>query len=224
MWRGLSLKCMIASCVAVFFLGVAFLCFFFFFRNRAYFQSPVRFDCVMAIRVDFSTPGTYSATITSKPRYVENAYLVLDLPKRVLSETDPTLLITGLKGTYEIIDNDGKQIIRGSIVEDPNYLKSHLSKNFIGLGKIGSWYEFVQWQINVNIKQGATNLKGIPQRLILFDRNSNLSMNEDIRTLFGMVNLILAIAIFIVIIVSVRKQKQLGNDHQKVKPVEKLNS
>lgn len=217
MWRGLSLRCKIASCVAIFFLIVAGLCFLRVFMNRAYFRSQTRFCCLTAMRVDFSTPGTYSASVISKPRYIENAYLVLDLPKRVLSETNPEAILSGLEGNFEIMDKDGKRIIWGSIPGDPNNLKSHLSKNFISLTKIGSFYEFVQWQMNITITKGARRLEGIPHRLVMFDRDSNLSISEDIRTLFGMASLILAVVILIIVAaLSQKKKRKLIESNTKV--------
>jgi len=216
MWRGLSLRCKIAVFVAVFFLCVAGYCFFFRFRNQAYFRSHVRFDCVTAIRVDFSAPGTYSASVISKPRYIENAYLVLDLPKRVLSETNPEALLSGLEGSFEIMDEDGKQIIWDSIPRDANNLKSHLSENFISLTKIGSCYEFVKWQMNITITKGARRLKGIPHRLVMFDRDSNLNISEDICTLFGLASLILAVIILIVVTAVSRRKRKLIEGNPKV--------
>ena len=208
MWRGLSIRCKIASCVAVFFLGVAGLCFFSVFMSRAYFRSRARFCCLMAIRVDFSAPGTYSSSINSKPHYLENTYLYLDVPKQVLSKTDPKVLLSGLKGTYEIIDTDGKRIFGGSLITDPNNLKSRHFKNLIELIHHFEWYEFVQWQINITITQGAAQLKDIPQQLILFDLSHNYMMQEDLRKLFGWANLILAVTILIIVaIVSFRKRK-----------------
>ncbi len=220
MWRGLSLRCKIATFVAVIFFIVAGYCFFLRFRNQAYFRSSARFDCVMAMRVDFSVPSIYSATVMSKPRYIENAFLALDVPERILSKTDPEALLSGLEGTFEIVDKEGKRIYYDSLITDPNSLKSRHFKNFIEFYHFPSWYEFVQWQVNINITHGASRLEGIPHRLVLFDRNYNVSINEDIRTLFGLVNLIIAVIIFIVIIVSMRKKEQLGNDQQKVEVTE----
>lgn len=212
MRRGLSLKCKIATCVAIFFLGVAGFCFFSYWMNLAYFRSRARFCCLMAIRVDFSAPRTYSSSINSKPMFLEKAFLALDVPKRVLTKTDPELLLSGLEGTYEIIDTDGKRIIRGSIIGDPNDLKSRHFKNLIELIQFSSWYEFVQWQINITITQGAPRLKDVPQRLVLYDQSGNYMIQEDLRKLFGLANLILGVVILIIVsAVSIYKKKQLSS-------------
>jgi hypothetical protein len=227
MWRGISLKCKIAIyiaiCVSVFFIGVAGFWFYFCLANRAYFRSWIRFDCiVVAMRVDFSTPGNYSATINSKPRFLENAYLELDLPKRALSETDPKVLVEGLKGTFEIVDNEGKHLFGGSIPEDPNDLKSYNSKNFIRLRKIGSFYEYVHWQMNITITKGAKRLKGIPHRFVVFSRYPSSRSDEFFCMLFGLANLGLAIIILsVVTVLSVRKKKQSVNNQEKVEVAEK---
>ena len=219
MWRGLSLRCKIAVFVAVFFLGVAGLCFFHVFMNRDYFRSQARFYCLMAIKVDFSVPGVYSASVNSKPHYLENAFLALDVPRRVLSKTDPRELISGLEGNFEVIDKDGRRIIWGSIIGDPdwggdpNNIKSRYFKNLIELSHFASWYEFVQWQININITQGAQNLKDIPQRLILYDRNFNYMNQEDFCKLYGWASLIIAVIILIVVAaLSLRKRKLIECD------------
>ena len=211
MWRGLSLKCKIASFVALFFLGLASLCFYHVFMNRAYFRSQARFCCLMAMRVDFSAPGSYSASINSKSHYFDNAFMALDVPRRVLSKTDPEELISGLEGTYEIIDKDGKRIIRDSIIGDPNNLRSRYFKDLIELIHFASWYEFVQWQINITITQGAAQLKDIPQQLILFDQGL-FSKIDDLCKFYGWASLILAVIIlFIVAAVSLRKRKLIEN-------------
>ncbi len=213
MWRGLSLRCKIAVFVAVFFLCVTGLCFFHVFMNRAYFRSQARFYCLMAIKVDCSVPGKYSASVKSKPHYLENAFLALDVPRRVLSKTAPEELISGLEGTFAVIDKDGKRIIWGSIVGDPNNVKSRYFKNLIELIHFASWYEFVEWQININITQGAQNLKDIPQRLILYDRNFNYMNQEDFRKLYGWASLIIAVIILIVVAaLSLRKRKLIECD------------
>ena len=204
----------IATCVVVFFLGVAGVCFFSSLVNRAYFRSQARFGCLMALSVDLSTPGTYSASFDYRP-IIENAFLGLDVPKAILSETSPDVLVSGLQGTFTILDADGSRIFRGRLVQDPNNLIARHFKNLIQLVYLGSWYGEVKWQINVTITQGAPRLKGIPQRLVLFDNQHAFRFKDDFYTFFGSIVLLLAVIIFIVVAAAyLRKRKRLKNGQQ----------
>ena len=63
--------------------------------------------------------------------------------------------------------------------------------------------------MNVKITEGARLLKGIPHRLVLFDRYSISKGNELIHTLFGSGNLILAILILFVVAMSIHKKRRI---------------
>jgi len=158
----------VATCVGVFFLGVAAYFFFLSYVNRAYFWHPARFGCLAAISVDLSTPGTYTASFDyGQP--IHNGFLGLDVPERILSNTSPDVLLAGLQGTYAIFDADGKQFIKGPLVEDPNRIRTRYYQKIIELRDLGDWYGRVKWKINATIIQGAPNLKGIPHRLVFID-------------------------------------------------------
>ncbi|HUV62718.1 MAG TPA: hypothetical protein VMW24_02410 [Sedimentisphaerales bacterium] len=161
----------IATCVAVFFLGVAGVSFLLFYANRAYFWHPARFKCLAALSVDFSTPGTYSASFNYYPPIISDGLVGLDIPKRTLSQTPPEVLLSGLQGTYSILDAEGRRIFNRPLVEESNKTKMLWRRNIIVLGNLGSWYDNkVAWQMNVTVTQGAAHLERIPHRFVLMDR------------------------------------------------------
>jgi hypothetical protein len=165
----------------------------------------------MALRVDFSTPGTYTASF-EYDQPIHNCFLGLDVPDRILSDMSPDVLLSGLQGTYAIIDEDGKQIIRGPLVGDPNEIRLRYFQNIIELRELFDWYGKVKWKVNATVAQGAPCLKGIPQRLVLIDRTNALRFVDDV--LFFVTcasSLLAAIILTIVIGISVRKRKQPEN-------------
>jgi hypothetical protein len=167
----------------------------------------------MAVSVDFSTPGTYTASF-KYDQYIHNGFLGLDVPDRVLSETSPDVLLSGLQGTYAIIDEDGKQIIRGPLVEDPNEIRLRYLQNIIELHNLFSWYGKVKWKINATVTQGAPNLKGIPQRLVLMDTQRAFGLGTALLLCtFIICGALLAGVIILtnVAVISLRKRKRLKN-------------
>ena len=201
-----------ATCVGVFFLGVAAY-FFLSWVNRAYFWHRARFGCLMALSVDFSTPGTYTASFEyGQP--IHNGFLGLEVPDRILSDTSPDVLLSGLQGTYTIIDEDGKQIIRGPLVEDPNEIRLRYFQNIIELRDLFDWYGKVKWKINATVTHGAPNLKGIPQRLVLIDSEPavRLRIALFLYTFIICGALLVGIIILtIVAVISLGKRKRLEN-------------
>ena len=167
--RRFPLRRAIAACVAVFFFGTAAYFFALSMMNRAHFTHEARFGVVVALSVDFSTPGTYTASFDHWPPVLSHAILGLDVPGRVLSETTPDVLLSGLQGTFEILDADGSKICSGLLIADPNMIATRYFQNVIELRTLGSWYGEVKWKINVTVTQGAPRLEGIPQRFVLID-------------------------------------------------------
>ena len=213
MWKGLSLKCKIAGCVAIFFLGVACFCFAVSAIKNANFWHRVRFGCLMALRVDFSAPGAYMANFNS-PADMKGAFLGLDVPDSVLSDMSADVLLSGLEGNYTILGAGGKKVFSGLFTRDSfEFNKESWKKNIIDfeerLDKFFHELPEGKCQITVTITEGANNLKSIPQRLILVGDSIGFGL-LDIRLhiFFGCVLLLLAIIIlFIVAIVSRRKMK-----------------
>ena len=208
MWRGLSLKCKIASCVAVVFLCVAGICFAVSVVKHANFWHRARFVCLLALRVDFSTPGAYMATFDS-PANMKGAFLGLDVPGSIVSDMSADVLLSGLQGDYTILDTNGKKVHSGPLTQEHvSFNKASLLESIIDLAVFRGFPEG-KCQITVTITEGAPKLKGISQRLILVDDSIGLGF-LDIRLLifFGCVLLLLAVVIlFIVTVVSLRKRK-----------------
>jgi len=169
MLRRFPLKRAIAVCVAVFFFGAAAYFFAMSLMNRAHFTHEARFGFVAALSVDFSTPGTYTASFDHWPPILSHAILGLDVPGRVLSETPPDELLSGLQGTYVILDADGSKFFSGLLVADPNRITTRYFRNFIELCTLGSWYSEVKGKIIVTITHGAPRLEGIAQRFAFID-------------------------------------------------------
>jgi hypothetical protein len=156
--------------VAVFFLAVTALCFWVVKVDSVYYWHEQRFNTMATLSVDFSAPGTYSATIHHWTMIDLYALMGLDVPKKILDKTPPIELLDGLEGTYSIRDEDGERIFWGSLVEDPNKVSLCESPEMIQLRRFDSTYRIVNWQVDVIVTKGAPRLKDVPQRLVLIDR------------------------------------------------------
>ncbi|UCC97879.1 MAG: hypothetical protein JSW66_18785 [Phycisphaerales bacterium] len=206
----------IATSVAVCFLGVACVGFFLSYVTRAYFWHPARFNCLATLSVDFSAPGTYAATFDYGPTAMHDVSLGLDVPKTVLSKTPLNVLLSGLQGTFSILDEDGTEIVRGSLVGDSNGIRVRHFQNIVELCSLRDWYGKANWQINVTVTRGAPRLKGIRQRLVLFDGEAafRLRTTRLFQAFVACTALLLAAIILIVVALKFfRKRKQQGNSH-----------
>jgi len=218
MLRRFPLRCTIAACVAVFFFGVAAYLFALSLMNRAHFTHEARFGIVVALSIDFSTPGTYTASFDHWPPVLSHAILGLDVPGRILSETPPDVLLSRLQGTYAILDANGSQIFSGLLVEDPNRVATRYFQNVIELRTLGSWYGEVKGKINVTVTHGAPRLEGISQRFVLIDVSR---FREGL--LYNSVLALLALLIGAVILINVavkslRKKKLPEHSQQNAEP------
>ena len=204
----------IATCVGVFFLGLAVFFFFLSWVSHAYFWHRARFGCLMAISVDFSTPGTYTASI-EYDQPIHNGFLGLDVPDRALSEKSPDVLVSGLQGTFAIVDENGMQITGGPLVGDPNEIRLRYFQNIIELRELFDWYGKVKWKINTDVTQGAANLKGIPQHLVLINSEPAVRFRipHFLYTFISWGALLAGIIIMtIVTVISLGKSKRLENN------------
>lgn len=160
----------IAVYVALLLLAAAGACFVSLHLSRAHFWHDQRFNCLAALSVDLSAPGTYTASIRHWTAIHHHAILGLDVPRTVLEETSPGELLDGLQGTYSIRDEGGTRIFWGSLVEDPNDVSLCESPAIIQLHRFDPRYRIANWQVDVIVTNGAARLKGVPQRLVLVDR------------------------------------------------------
>jgi len=168
----------IAVCVAVFFLGVAGRIFLADRADNVYFWHEWRFDCLAALSVDFSAPGTYTASFRHwREMTGPDTLLGLDVPKKTLAEVSPGELVAGLEGTFSIRDEDGVRIFWGSLIEDPNKISARKPPEWIKLRRFNDTYAYdvANWQIDVIVTKGAPRLKGVPQRLVLIERHFGFS-------------------------------------------------
>ncbi|MFB0552624.1 MAG: hypothetical protein ACETWQ_04830 [Phycisphaerae bacterium] len=206
-----------ATWKAVFFLGLVGVFFFLCLLYRANLYYRMRFGRVMALSVDFSTPGDYIASIKYRPA-VKDAILGLDVPKKILSEMSADELHSGLQCTYTIRDKDGKKLFSGSLVQEPIRPGPHPYENVIQLAYLGDWYGEVKWQINATITQGAPALKGIPHRLVLIDDEVRLEFTFPLFLLYWFIAppvlLVAAITLIALVAASLRKRKRLSNSQQ----------
>ena len=196
MCRKLPSRRRIAVCVAVFFLGVAGICFLVVRADSVYFWHEQRFDCLAALSVDFSAPGAYTASIHHWTAIGLYALMGLDVPKKILDKMSPVELLDGLEGTYSIRDEDGVKVFWGSLVEDPNKVSACEITEIIQLHRFDSTYRIVNWQVDVIVTEGAPRLKGVPQRLVLVDRRSILL---DLRKVLMWFSLIVAVIILMAV-------------------------
>ncbi|MHC4170279.1 MAG: hypothetical protein ACYSWQ_25330 [Planctomycetota bacterium] len=211
MRRKLPSQRRLAVYLAIFFLGVAGVCFVSLMVDGVYFWHQQRFTCLAALSVDLSTPGTYTASMQHWPRILNWVVLGLDVPRKVLAETPPGELIAGLEGTYSVRDEDGVRIFWGAIVEDPNEVSTCSYPNIVRLSRLDSWYGEVKWQVDVIVTHGAPGLKGVRQRLVLIDKMDRLS---DWRTVGACFALFIAATILIFVLDNWRREKkrqQKGN-------------
>lgn len=215
MIRRFPLRRAIAVCVAVFFFVAAA---YFLAMSRDHFSHEARFGVVAALSVDFSTPGTYTASFDHWPPILSHAFLGLDVPGRVLSETPPDVLLSGLQGTFEILDADGSKIFSGLLVADPNRIATRYFRNVIELRTLGSWYDKVKWKINVTVTHGAPRLEKMAQRFVLIDVPR---FREDL--LYNSVLALLAllagsVILIIVAVKSLRKKNLPEHSQQNAEP------
>ena len=202
----------IAVCAAVFLLGVAGSGFLLLdLVNRAYSWHRARFNCPAAVSVDFSTPGIYAASFEyALP--MGHPILGLDIPRKTLSQMRPDVLLSGLEGTYAIVDADGTEIFGGPLIEDPNNIKVTCFGTIMELRQFGSWYGEVKWRITATVTKGAARLEGIPQRLVFIDTGEALRSIDSAWAPYGcLVCAALPVAVIILIVVagvSLRKSKQ----------------
>ena len=94
---------------ALFFFGVACLNFRVCLLQYAESRRRQRFQCPVALSVDFSAPNAYSASFDRGNAYVRDAYLGLDIPETALSGAAPEALLASLQGTYAVLDAEGKK-------------------------------------------------------------------------------------------------------------------
>ena len=159
--------------VAVFFLGIAGVCFLLLRINSVYFWHKQRFNCLVALSVDLSAPGTYAASFDHW-RWIDSfAVMGLDVPGKVLAETPPAELLAGLQGTYSIRDATGGRVFWGALLEEPNNVPASDFPGIIQLRRFPACYGDMKWQIDVIVTKGAPLLKSVPQRLVLVDKRSS---------------------------------------------------
>jgi hypothetical protein len=161
--------------------------------------------------VDFSAPGTYRASFDYGPTALHDLSIGLDVAKTQLSETQPVELLSGLQGTFSILEADGTKVFGGPLVEDPDAIRVRHFQNIVELRSLGDWYEKANWQISVSVTQGAPALKGIRQRLVLFD--GEIAFKLGIARLFQAIVgcaclLVAAILLTVVALKSFRKRRQ----------------
>ena len=211
MSRKMSLRNSIGMRVALFLLAVAGVCFLSLAVDRAHSWHGQRFDCPVALRVDFSIPGTYTASIHHWPWMGNYAVLGLDVPGKVLAETPADVLVGGLQGTYSIRGDDGQKIFWGALVDDPNNISECDFANMIQFRRLDSWYQNAKWQIDVTVTHGAPRLKGVPQRLVLIDRRTSFGW----RTVIAWFTLVAAAIVLIVVVPgSLKTKKRLQEGKQ----------
>jgi hypothetical protein len=210
--RKLPSRRRIAIYVAVLFLAVAGICFLSLRMNSVYFWHHLRFNCLAALSVDFSVPGTYTASIHHRPPIFNYPILGLDVPRKVLAETSPGELVAGLRGTYSIRDAaDGVKIFWGSLVEDPNEVSAGEFPDIILLHRFHEWYDEAKWQIDVIVTEGAPRLKGVRQRLVLVGNGSSLS---PVTVLMWVALVVAAIILVVVVAGRFRGKKSPKEDKQ----------
>ena len=206
-----------ATWKAVFFLCLVGVFFFLCLLYRANLYYRMRFGRVMALSIDFSTPGSSTASINYRPA-VKDAILGLDVPKKILSKTSPETLLSGLQGNFTILDADGKKLISGSLAQEHIKLGPPLYENIIQLAYLGDWYGEVKWQINATITQGAPALKGIPHRLVLIDDEVRLEFTFPLFLLYWFITppvlLVTALTLIALVAASLSKRKRLSNSQQ----------
>lgn len=184
--------CRIAVYTGVFFLGSAGVCFLLLRMNRVYFWHKQRFNCLAALSVDLSAPGTYTASFDHW-RWIDNlAVMGLDVPGKVLAETPPAELLAGLQGTYSIRDATGGRVFWGTLLEDPSDVSASVFPGIIQLHRFPACYGDMKWKIDVMVSEGAPLLKGVPQRLVLVDKRSSFGP----ATVTMWLSLIIAVIIF----------------------------
>jgi len=166
----LHLERWVAVGMALLFLWVAGGYFVNAWVDDVYFWHQWRFDCLAALSVDFSAPGTYSASFRHwRSLTGPDTLLGLDVPKKTLAEVSPGELVAGLEGTFSIRDENGVRIFWGPLIEDPNMVSARKPPGMIDLRRFDdtSAYGPANWQIDVIVTKGAPRLKGVPQRLVL---------------------------------------------------------
>jgi hypothetical protein len=219
--KRISIGRVIGICSAVFFISVGLFFFSWSLFDRAYFWHRARYGTLMALSVDFSTTGTYTASLDYGQK-IKDAFLGLDVPKKALSNKSPEELLSGLQGNFSIIDTDGKEIFSGPLIQDPNMIKTYYINNLIVLRSLFSWYDEANWQINVTITNRGRNLIGIPQRLVLMDDIVIFSSRAQ-GFIFNVISggcLFIGTIIIIVIAVSRSKSKRPKNKEQIVGEVQ----
>jgi len=181
--------------MALFFFGVACLNFRICFLQYTESRRRQRFQCPLALSVDFSTPNAYSASFDRREGYVRAAYLCLDIPETTLSEASPEVLLASLQGTYAVLDAEGKKLFYGSLAQDVETVRLPRFE----IIRLVRWEAFPlgKCKINVTVAQGAPELKGIPQRLVvvIFDEHNFIFPPIRWFLYFGCVCLLLAVII-----------------------------
>lgn len=181
---------------AIFFLGVACYLFLGCLLHCAKCRRRQRFRCPVALGVDFSAPGAYAASFDWRKVYVRDAYLGLDIPETALSGAAPEALLASLQGTYAVLNAEGKKVLSGSLAQDVD--TDRLPRfEIIRLVHWGVFPLGGKCKINVTVAQGAPELKGIPQRLVIVIDDGLDFMFPPVRWIMyiGCVCLLLAVII-----------------------------
>jgi len=152
----------------------------------------------VALGVDFSAPGAYAASFDCRRVYVRDAYLGLDIHETALSGAAPEVLLASLQGTYAVLDAEGKKLFSGSLAQDVDTVRLP-GFELIRLVHWG-YFPLGKCKINVTVAQGAPELKGIPQRLVVvIDDGLAFTTSPSIRSIMyiGCVCLLLAVIVTI---------------------------
>lgn len=153
--------------------------------------------CLFVLHVDFSKPGTYSASweYDIGPK---GAFLLLGTRPQKESSSTGINLLSGLEGQYVISDPNGYQVFRDTLPTDcqkfaiPNTVQMTLLR--------GEWISGTR-RINITVERGAPNLADVPHYIVLFDPSYHFVHALGYRGgLFcGSMTLVLAIAILLIL-------------------------
>ncbi len=205
------LKRSIAFGLAVFFIGVACLCYLKGAEDQASLQHWLRFGHMAAINADLSKPGEYSVSFEARDT---DPVLELEIPKDVESRVSPEGLLSGLQGTCELVDPQGEVVYPGGI---PQYTPRFFPP---GSGRIRlveyGYYAVGRYKVNVMIRQPALALKGVPHRLTVVSHSQNMSARLVMRALvfLGHAALFTAAVILIALAITSRRKPNCQNSKQ----------
>ena len=168
--------------VFIFLLGMACLVFWGHLVRFSESRRRQRFRCPVALGVDFSAPSAYAASFECRKVYVRDAYLGLDIHETALSGAAPEVLLASLQGTYAVLDAEGEKVLSGSLAQDVETVRLP-GFELIRLVHWG-YFPLGNCQINVKVAQGAPELKGIPQRLVVvIDDGLPYTTSPSVRTI-----------------------------------------